>query len=387
VRSLFCSRAMAAPATEQCGGQNSADAVEACALKASASETGEVSLGEQENAHAHAHTRSAIGTKPADEGEEASFTLQATPPRQPLRRLRRLCDLEGLPPVVSVTSCTDTAICEARADRVLQADESVDSTAALGGDHLSAGEQEESSPPTCRAPEAAPAPDSHVGANRSVNNMCGESGSAEALRPPSPLRSENDRVGAQPTAKARRRLRRKASLEASHEDDQPVSETQSSACADDLADVLGAMQLASAPKEEVSTEQPAPVPPPAPPPAVPVRPIQKPRSVDSLPSAPAAATLSCTEVAAPTQAMQLTHAASGAEFALNSRLAGRLYAHQREGVAWLWGRHTKGCGGILADDMVRVPHACFHLRDEYLSLLPSHLFDRVSARQSRCPPS
>jgi hypothetical protein len=377
---------MAAFATEQRASyENPANAVEAC-LPCSASATGELSLREQENAHAHAHTLSATGTQPADDGEEASFTLQATPPRQPLRRLRRLCDLKGMPPVVSVMSCTDTA-CEARADRVLQAAESVDSTAALGDDQLSAGEQEESSPPTCRAPEAAPAPDSHGGDDTSVNNMCGESGSAEALRPPSPLRSESDRVGAEPLTKARRRLRRKASLEASHEDDQPVSETQSSACADDLADVLGAMQLASAPKEEVkSTEQPAPVPPPAPPPAVSVRPIQKPRSVDALPSAPAAATLSCAKVAAPTQAMQLTHAASGAEFALNSRLAGRLYAHQREGVAWLWGRHTKGCGGILADDMVRVSHALFPLRDD-LSLLPSRLPNRVSGRQSRCPPS
>ena len=31
----------------------------------------------------------------------------------------------------------------------------------------------------------------------------------------------------------------------------------------------------------------------------------------------------------------------------------RMFAHQREGVAWLWGLHLKGDqqGGILADDM------------------------------------
>ena len=29
----------------------------------------------------------------------------------------------------------------------------------------------------------------------------------------------------------------------------------------------------------------------------------------------------------------------------------RLYAHQVEGVRWLWGLHRLGKGGILADDM------------------------------------
>jgi len=40
-------------------------------------------------------------------------------------------------------------------------------------------------------------------------------------------------------------------------------------------------------------------------------------------------------------------------FRLSARLSTRLFAHQREGVAWLWARHCLGQGGILGDDMAR----------------------------------
>jgi SNF2 family DNA or RNA helicase len=40
---------------------------------------------------------------------------------------------------------------------------------------------------------------------------------------------------------------------------------------------------------------------------------------------------------------------------LSARLSARLFPHQREGVAWLWGRHAAGRGGILGDDMARTP--------------------------------
>jgi hypothetical protein len=30
----------------------------------------------------------------------------------------------------------------------------------------------------------------------------------------------------------------------------------------------------------------------------------------------------------------------------------KLYAHQRDGVKWMWGLHRVGEGGILGDDMV-----------------------------------
>eukprot|EP00873_Tetraselmis_striata_P042879 jgi/Tetstr1/463143/TSEL_008077.t1 len=39
------------------------------------------------------------------------------------------------------------------------------------------------------------------------------------------------------------------------------------------------------------------------------------------------------------------------ELTLPTPVAKLLYAHQREGVAWLWGLHRMGRGGILADDM------------------------------------
>jgi hypothetical protein len=50
-------------------------------------------------------------------------------------------------------------------------------------------------------------------------------------------------------------------------------------------------------------------------------------------------------------------------FILSSRLSARLFPHQREGVAWMWGRHAAGRGGILGDDMVRrVAHTNSHHR-------------------------
>ena len=39
---------------------------------------------------------------------------------------------------------------------------------------------------------------------------------------------------------------------------------------------------------------------------------------------------------------------------LSAPLSARLFAHQREGVTWLWNRHILGQGGILGDDMVRL---------------------------------
>lgn len=42
---------------------------------------------------------------------------------------------------------------------------------------------------------------------------------------------------------------------------------------------------------------------------------------------------------------------SGCEFRLNSRVASRLYSHQKEGLHWLWTLHSMQKGGILGDDM------------------------------------
>lgn len=38
-------------------------------------------------------------------------------------------------------------------------------------------------------------------------------------------------------------------------------------------------------------------------------------------------------------------------FEMREQIYSKLFAHQREGVAWLWGLHCKKKGGILADDM------------------------------------
>lgn len=38
-------------------------------------------------------------------------------------------------------------------------------------------------------------------------------------------------------------------------------------------------------------------------------------------------------------------------YTLRATIAHMLYPHQREGIKWLWGLHTKGMGGILGDDM------------------------------------
>ena len=38
-------------------------------------------------------------------------------------------------------------------------------------------------------------------------------------------------------------------------------------------------------------------------------------------------------------------------FYLHRELRGKLYAHQKEGVLWMWKLHKKKKGGILADDM------------------------------------
>ena len=39
------------------------------------------------------------------------------------------------------------------------------------------------------------------------------------------------------------------------------------------------------------------------------------------------------------------------EFQLSLRIASRLYAHQKEGLNWLWSLHSMQRGGILGDDM------------------------------------
>ena len=39
-------------------------------------------------------------------------------------------------------------------------------------------------------------------------------------------------------------------------------------------------------------------------------------------------------------------------FVLPAGTYDRMFSHQREGVAWLWGLHKSGSGGILGDDMV-----------------------------------
>ncbi|CAM9959032.1 unnamed protein product [Discosporangium mesarthrocarpum] len=41
----------------------------------------------------------------------------------------------------------------------------------------------------------------------------------------------------------------------------------------------------------------------------------------------------------------------GTPFSLPAKLYKRMYPHQREGVAWLWGLHQGAMGGILGDDM------------------------------------
>jgi SNF2 family DNA or RNA helicase len=38
-------------------------------------------------------------------------------------------------------------------------------------------------------------------------------------------------------------------------------------------------------------------------------------------------------------------------YKLPARILNKLYAHQREGLAWLWSLHCRGTGGILGDDM------------------------------------
>lgn len=38
-------------------------------------------------------------------------------------------------------------------------------------------------------------------------------------------------------------------------------------------------------------------------------------------------------------------------FTLRAKTANMLYPHQRVGLEWFWGLHTKGMGGILGDDM------------------------------------
>ena len=42
---------------------------------------------------------------------------------------------------------------------------------------------------------------------------------------------------------------------------------------------------------------------------------------------------------------------SNGEFRLSSRVATRLYSHQKEGLQWLWSLHSMQKGGILGDDM------------------------------------
>ena len=42
---------------------------------------------------------------------------------------------------------------------------------------------------------------------------------------------------------------------------------------------------------------------------------------------------------------------SDKEFRLSSRVASRLYSHQKEGLHWLWSLHIMQRGGILGDDM------------------------------------
>ena len=42
---------------------------------------------------------------------------------------------------------------------------------------------------------------------------------------------------------------------------------------------------------------------------------------------------------------------SNGEFQLSSRLAFRLYSHQKKGLKWLWSLHSMRRGGILGDDM------------------------------------
>lgn len=39
------------------------------------------------------------------------------------------------------------------------------------------------------------------------------------------------------------------------------------------------------------------------------------------------------------------------EFHLSSKIASRLYAHQKKGLHWLWSLHSMQRGGILGDDM------------------------------------
>ena len=41
----------------------------------------------------------------------------------------------------------------------------------------------------------------------------------------------------------------------------------------------------------------------------------------------------------------------GNGFMIFKELAEKIYAHQKEGVLWMWGLHKKNKGGILADDM------------------------------------
>ena len=41
-------------------------------------------------------------------------------------------------------------------------------------------------------------------------------------------------------------------------------------------------------------------------------------------------------------------------FTLPAETYDRMFVHQREGVAWLWGLHQRQHGGILGDDMVCV---------------------------------
>lgn len=46
----------------------------------------------------------------------------------------------------------------------------------------------------------------------------------------------------------------------------------------------------------------------------------------------------------------------GKGFYLYKDLEKNLYAHQKQGVLWMWGLHQKRKGGILGDDMGCVIH-------------------------------
>jgi SNF2 family DNA or RNA helicase len=58
-------------------------------------------------------------------------------------------------------------------------------------------------------------------------------------------------------------------------------------------------------------------------------------------------------------------------YKLPARILNKLYAHQREGLAWLWSLHCKGTGGILGDDMGLGKTMQVHpsLRSAYPSIL------------------